>query len=367
VAEQLVDGLFRVAPGEQIVLRGGPLYLPMMEAIAIEVLGAGGKAYILTTTDGERHYRAQQLPIEYLGPPPSSIDSVLILEADVEINLPYDSDFRSVWPDLESERFKRHQRSNPILSELNERSTRRYLYLAMPSQPAVLAAMKSVGVDSTTYTGLWWEAATANIDTMAKHGDMIRRRLEGAKRVRVTTPDGTDFTFTPSDGSVHIDVAAMSRDAARREPWLLRQAIFPAGLVTVIPVDSTATGRVRAAADQCHQPVSREAFELRAGRPERIRAASDEACVQDGLAGAGIVGFLSIGLNPAMKPILGANGNYLPEQSLGLVSLGFGDNRQFGGTNAAPRWTVPLTHATVLADDVAILLDGRLVESVSDP
>ena len=45
----------------------------MMEAIAIEVLGAGGKAQILTTTDGERQYRAQRLPIEYLGPPPSSI------------------------------------------------------------------------------------------------------------------------------------------------------------------------------------------------------------------------------------------------------------------------------------------------------
>jgi hypothetical protein len=79
------------------------------------------------------------------------------------------------------------------------------------------------------------------------------------------------------------------------------------------------------------------------------------------------VGFLSIGLNPAMKPFLSANGNYLPEQSLGLVSLGFGDNRQFGGTNAAPRWTVPLTRATVQADDVAIVRDGRLVAGVSDP
>ena len=367
MAQQLVDGLFRVAPGEQVVLRGGPRYLPMMEALAIEVLGAGGKAYILTTTDGERYYRAQRLPIEYLGPPPSSIDSALILEADVEINLPYDSDFRSIWPDLGSERFKRHQRSNPILSDLNERSTRRYLYLAMPSQPEVVAAMKSVGLDSVTSTGLWWEAAAVNIDTMAELGAMIRQRLGDAKQVRVTTPDGTDFTFTPSNRPIHVDVATMSRVAARGQPWARRQAVFPAGVVTVIPVEATATGRVRAAADQCDRPVSQEAFELRAGRPEGIRAATDEACVQGGLAGAGTVGFLSIGLNPAMKPILSANGNYLPEQSLGLVSLGFGDNRQFGGTNAAPRWTVPLTGATVLADDVAVIRDGRLVAGVRSP
>lgn len=360
VAEQLVRGLFRVTPGEQVVIRGGPRYLPMMEAIAIEVLGAGGKAHILTTTDGERQYRARRLPIEYLGPPPSSIDSALILESDLEINLPYDSDFRSIWPDLTSERFQRHQRSNPILSDLNERSTRRYLYFAMPSQPEVVAAIKGVGLDSTTYTALWWEAAAANVDSIAKRGATIRQRLGEAKQVRVTTPDGTDLTFTPSERAVHVDVAAMSRAAAHRQPWTRRQASFPVGLVTVIPVKATTTGRVRAAADQCDRPVSQEAFELRAGRPDAIRAATDEACVQGGLAKAGSMGFLSIGLNPAMKPVLGAEGNFLPEQSLGLVSLGFGDNLRFGGTNAAPRWVVPLTRATVLVDGVAIVREGRL-------
>jgi leucyl aminopeptidase (aminopeptidase T) len=363
VAEQLVDGLFRVAPGDQVVLRGGPRYLPMMEAIAIEVLGAGGKAHILTTTDGERHYRAQRLPIEYLGPPPSSIDSALILESDLEINLPYDSDFRSIWPDLNSERFKRHQRSNPILSKLNERSTRRYLYLAMPSQAEVVAAIKNVGLDSATYATLWWEAAAANVDSMAQWGATIRRRLAQAKQVRVTTADGTDLTFTPSKHPVHVDMAAMSRVAAH-QPWARRQASFPVGVLTVIPVEATANGPVRAAADQCDRPVSQEAFEVRAGRPEGIRAASDEACVQGGLGKAGAMGFLSIGLNPGMKLVLSPNGNSLPEQSLGLVSLGFGDNARFGGTNTAPRWIVPLTRATVLVDDVAVIRDGQLVAGI---
>jgi leucyl aminopeptidase (aminopeptidase T) len=361
VAEQLVDGLFRVAPGEQVVLRGGPRYLPMMEAIAIEVLGAGGKAHILTTTDGERQYRAQRLPIEYLGPPPSSIDSTLILESDLEVNLPYDSDFRSIWPELTSERFRRHQRSNPILSELNERSTRRYLYLAMPSQAEVVAAIKNVGLDSATYATLWWEAAAANVDTMAERGATIRRRLEQAKRVRVTTADGTDLTFTPSKHPVHLDVAAMSRDAAQGQPWPRRQASFPVGVVTVIPVEATANGQVRATADQCDRPVSQLAFEVRAGQPEGIRAAADEACVQGGLGGAGAMGFLSIGLNSAMKPVLGPNGNFFPEQSLGLVSLGFGDNVRFGGTTTGPHWIVPLTRATLLVDDVAVIRNGQLV------
>ena len=83
--------------------------------------------------------------------------------------------------------------------------------------------------------------------------------------------------------------------------------------------------------------------------------------MQAGLGKAGEVGFLSIGLNPAMKPVIGANGNFLPEQSQGLVSLGFGDNVRFGGRNAAPRWSVPLIRATVMADGVAVIRGGRLV------
>ena len=333
----------------------------MMEAIAIEVLGAGGKAHLVITTDGERRYRADSLPPQYLGPPPSSIDSALILQSDLEINLPYDSDFRSIWPDLESDRFKRHQRSNPLLNALNDRSRRRYLYLAMPSQPEVVAAVRGVGLDSITYAELWWGAASASIDSMAAQGAVLRQRLGRAKEVRVTTADGTDFTLTPSDRPAHVDVEAMSRSASGGQPWIRRQASFPAGVVTVIPAEGTANGRVLASADQCDRPVSRESFVLRRGLPEDIRADTDEACIRGGLERAGTLSSLSVGLNGAMKPVLGAGGNFLPEQALGLISLGFGDNVRFGGTNAAPRWVVPLTRATVLADGVPIVQDGRLV------
>jgi hypothetical protein len=339
----------------------------MMEAIAIEVLEAGGKVHILTTTDGERRYRAQRLSIEYLGLPPSSIDSALILKSDLEINLPYDTDFRTIWRDLESERFKQHQRSNPVLNELNDRSTRRYLYLSMPSQAEVVSEIKSVGLDSATYATLWWAAAAASVKSMAEAGARIRRRLEQARKVRVRTSDGTDLTFMPSKNAVRVDVAAMSRSASKGQSWASRQSAFPVGLVTVIPEVATASGPVRAAANQCNQPVSQEAFEVRAGRPENVRAAGDEACVRGALEAAGAIGFLSIGLNPAMKPVLSANGNFIPEQSLGLVSLGFGNNINFGGTNTSPRWTVPLLRATVLVDDVEVVREGKLLTSVGPP
>jgi hypothetical protein len=123
-------------------------------------------------------------------------------------------------------------------------------------------------------------------------------------------------------------------------------------------------GRVWDAADQCDQPVTGETFELRAGRPEAIRAATEEACVREGLTKAGSVEFLSIGLNPAMEPVLTPKGNFLPEQSLGLVSLGFGNSVQFGGTKSGPRWVVPLTRATVTIDGVILVEDGQLVDLV---
>jgi leucyl aminopeptidase (aminopeptidase T) len=341
----------------------------MMEAIAIEVLGAGGKVHILATTDGERRYRAQRLPLEYLGPPPSSIDSALILQSDLEINLPYDSDFRSIWPDVTSERFRRHQRSNPILSRLNEQSARRYLYLAMPTQPDVVAAVRQAGVDSAAYDTLWWDAAITDVAAIRQRGRTIARLLGAGGQVQVTTPEGTDFTFAPGDAPADVDAENMSRTAARTRPWARRQAAFPVGLVTVLANPRTVNGRVRDAADQCDQAVTGETFELRAGRPETIRAATEEACVREGLTRAGSVGFLSIGLNPAMEPVLSPKGNFLPEQSLGLVSLGFGNNVQFGGTDSGPRWVVPLTRATVTVDGVLLVEDGQHVDlgRSSDP
>jgi leucyl aminopeptidase (aminopeptidase T) len=318
--------------------------------------------YLLTITDRERRYRAQDLSLEYLGPPPSSIDSALILQSDLEINLPYDSDFRSIWPDLASERFKRHQRSNAILSQLNEHSTRRYLYLAMPTQPELLTAVEQAGIDSAAYETLWWEAVTTDVDAVRQRGRTIARQLGQGKQVRVTTPEGTDFTFVPGDAPASIDVDNMSRATARTQPWARRQAAFPAGLVTVLPNPRTVNGRVKGAADQCDQPVTGETFELRGGRPEAIRAESEETCVREGLTKAGSVGFLSIGLNPAMRPILSPKGNFLPEQSLGLVSLGFGNNVQFGGSDSAPRWVVPLTRATVAVDGVVVIEGGQLVD-----
>jgi len=156
----------------------------------------------------------------------------------------------------------------------------------------------------------------------------------------------------------------MSRAAATGQPWSKRQASFPAGLLTVIPIGATASGPVRAAANQCDRPVKQEAFEVRAGRPEAVRAASDEACVRAVLERAGMIGSVSIGLNPALKPVLGSHGNFIPEQSLGLVSLSFGDNLRYGGTNTAPRWTVPLMRATVLVDGVAVIRDGQIVARV---
>jgi leucyl aminopeptidase (aminopeptidase T) len=232
----------------------------------------------------------------------------------------------------------------------------------MPTQPEVVAAVEQAGIDSAAYETLWWEAVTTDIDAVRQRGRTIARQLGQGKQIRVTTPEGTDFTFRLGGALASIDVDNMSRAEVRSRPWARRQAAFPVGLVTVLPIPRTVNGRVKGAADQCDQPVTGETFELRAGRPEAIGAETEQACVREGLTKAGSVGFLSIGLNPAMRPVLSPKGNFLPEQSLGLVSLGFGNNVQFGGTDSGPRWVVPLTRATVTVDGVLLVEDGQPVD-----
>jgi hypothetical protein len=50
------------------------------------------------------------------------------------------------------------------------------------------------------------------------------------------------------------------------------------------------------------------------------------------------------------------------DRGLGLVTVNFGDNRQFGGSNRGGDWFVVLSGATLEADGKAVVREGRIVE-----
>jgi hypothetical protein len=119
---------------------------------------------------------------------------------------------------------------------------------------------------------------------------------------------------------------------------------------------------IKVARDQCDSMVVDEVIEVRKGAPISVQAATQEECVRESLTANDRVGYISIGLNPAIKPIENNGAFFVTDRGLGLVTVNFGDNRRFGGTNQAGNWFVVLPGATLEADGRAIVRDGRIVE-----
>ena len=78
-----------------------------------------------------------------------------------------------------------------------------------------------------------------------------------------------------------------------------------------------------------------------------------------------VVGSLTIGLNPALKPVETGAG-YRPASASGAVSLWFGNNTDLGGKNNTPAAQVFwLSRATVEIDGKVVVREGQLASDVA--
>lgn len=160
-----------------------------------------------------------------------------------------------------------------------------------------------------------------------------------------------------------VDAGPADAERAKGKSAPRKQTMLPAGIVAVVPVEATVEGVVEVARDQCDSMVVDDVIQVRKGAPTSVRAATQEECVHESLTTNDRVGYISIGLNPAIKPMENNGAYYVTDRGLGLVTVNFGDNRQFGGTNlGGGSWFVVLSGARLHADGEAIVADGRSVE-----
>jgi leucyl aminopeptidase (aminopeptidase T) len=184
-------------------------------------------------------------------------------------------------------------------------------------------------------------------EAMAATGQMLRARLAAAKKVRVTSPEGTDLTITLRPDQITVNAGTATTSGGPMS------GLVPGGLL-VARIDTTSgSGVIRAPWDVCNVPLVNESITVAKGKPVKISAGNDEACVQKAVAPLSL-GMMLIGLNPASDAA--TTGARVPVNDFygaGFVALGFGGYQ----------WMVPIPHATVLAGDMVLVRDGRLVTS----
>ena len=160
-------------------------------------------------------------------------------------------------------------------------------------------------------------------------GEAIKAGLEGSERVHITTPDGTDITFSIKDRPIKVD------DGILTEPGSYGN--LPAGEVFLAPVEGTATGRLVLKWAPTRRLESEVVITVKDGMAVDVRGNEPfvdelkEAFRAEPLAAN--VAELGIGTNPkAEKP-----DNILEsEKILGTIHIALGDNSTFGGRVRVP-------------------------------
>jgi leucyl aminopeptidase (aminopeptidase T) len=338
--------------GQAIVISGSADYLPVMEDLAIQATRAGAATILDVQTAPLEAARRQPSTGRYGYNAPTQLEKDLMSKADLWVAFPGPND-ATVLPALSPQ--QRLAVDSSVVAWRPYGNARRTLVVNVPSERDTAGT----GLTFAQLSSARWNAMQSDYTHMSQVGEDIRRALANGKRVRVTSPEGTDVSFSLQPNGVIVDALPSLTNRNNRQP--ANVAVLPGGSVDALIVESSANGKVRAALDQCTLPVRDEAIDVNRGRAENIHAGSDEACVQKSLTGLRLSA-LGIGLNPALANVRTPAGMPLETGGEGLVSLYFGNNRNFGGNNTdGPVWYVPLAKASVSVDGTVILRDGQFV------
>ncbi len=361
LAQRIAGTAAGIRPGDVVVVFGGKHTIPLMEAVAIEAQKAGGLVTMFLASDSVTRSSYRDVPEKYLSNKPEYF-AQWVRSIDVWIGLPGEEDFESLLAGIPTERVAKVAEASRILNQAINESGVRAVFVGYPSRQ--LAAVNRLPYERLER--MHWAAVGADYEAIGRQGRSLRAALEGAREVRVTSPAGTDITFSIGDRPVQVNDGVVSEEEAKGPVLLSRFASLPGGEVLVAPLESSAKGRVVVPRNRCKGAALADvSFELTAGKMGKLAAGEGGDCLERELAAYSgprdVFGWLTIGLNPALE-VVEQGADYRPSAAAGTVYIGVGGNEMLGGENRTQGgYNFPIVGATVVADGKVLVQDGRLV------
>jgi leucyl aminopeptidase (aminopeptidase T) len=363
LARRMVKTSASVKPGDVVVVFGGKHDVALMEDLAIESAKAGGLVTMFLDSDKYERAIYTEVPEQYLEQQPTFFAEWL-KHINVFISLPGVEDSKATYGDVPQERFAKANKAAQVVTDALNASGVRAVFVGYPS-PSDAAVNQ---LDFATYQKVFWDAVGADYQKISEQGNKLKQMLQGAKTVRVTSPSGTDFTFSVGDRPIFVDDGIMTEEKAKSQLALTRFVSLPSGSVFFAPIETSANGKVVVPKDRCQfKPLTGESFEFKQGHLENFKAEQGAQCFAEFMAPYSgpkdVFSSFQIGLNPAAQ-VMENPGDYRPSYAAGLVSIGTGDNQLMGGSNKVKGgggWSgVPIVNATVTIDGKTVVQDGKL-------
>lgn len=353
-----------IKPGNVVVIYGGKHTIDLMEAIAIEAQKQGGLVNLLLTTDPISYSLFHDVPDEYLKMERTNYFKEWFKEIDVWIGLPTDENFEQVYKDVPEEKFAMIRKGNESFNNSLNDSKVRGVFVTYPS--AYEAA--NAGLDFETFEKMQWAAVNADYSKIAAQAKKLESMLMRSKEVRITTPGGTDLTFSVNGRPCFINDGIVTAEDAQKPLIFQRMVSLPGGNISTTIIENSGKGKVLVTKDKCkYEPMRNISFEFKDGVMQNLKAGEGQACLTDVFSIQKgdynkISGF-SIGLNPALKVMQAGDQDFRWDSAAGMVYLSLGDNAIYGGQNKAEgnfSINFPLTDATVSIDGVVVVEKGAL-------
>jgi leucyl aminopeptidase (aminopeptidase T) len=352
-ARFIVREFFAVQPHEKVVLMADPSYYPeLLDAIRAELLEATAVELGTILFDG-RDVMARRSVVQPRTTDPefkrltTEAQRRLYEQADVFMWLPYRygvGQEPSDWRPLE------HLAEGTKIRGLHFHWVQGFNQLSQEQ------------IDQLSH--LYADALDIDYAALSSHQDRLIAQLRG-RRVRITTPLGTDLQVRVADDSwFHKNDGRMDRARASQAKSVRdREMELPAGALRFIPDVTSPEGRLVVARWGGAEEVR---FEFRQGRVTSVTAKAGQDRVQAAWAretgDKDRVAEIVIGTNPKL-PATGPGG-FLPYYGYGagVLRIALGDNWESGGANRSSleAWFY-ITDATIETGGTTMVKDGRLV------
>lgn len=360
LAKKIIHVSAEVKRGDVVVISGGKHTIPFMEQLSIETEMKGGISVRLLETDRVARSYVADIPMVYLDQDLSFFGRWFD-DIDLFIGLPDLEDPESVMADVPEERMAKINESSEVVQDMLNRSSMKTFFVEYPTQ----AEAASLGLDFETYETMHWAAVNADYEAISRQGHAIRRMLQDGRRVRVTTPHGTDFTFDVGDRLIVVNDGIIKTEQGQGALAVTRHAALPAGRLVFAPVEASASGKVVVPRHLYnYQPMTGISFTFKNGIVTHFQAKEGGYLFQQALAPykgqKDRFGVFQIGLNPAVQ-VIEDGADYRPSNAAGIVYIGIGFNRMLGGTNETQGgFSFPIVNATVEIDGKVVVKDGTL-------
>lgn len=200
---------------------------------------------------------------------------------------------------------------------------------------------------------------TADYEEVRRTSERLAELMQGARRARLTTPEGTDLTVS-LEGRKVLTLYGMARVPGEN-------CALPDGEAVVSPLEGSAEGVLvnpfTIEKREIAFPREPVRIEVRGGRIARITGGSEAAFLEQVVEKAGEsarnIAEFALGTNPECR--LGPSLREA-KKAWGTAHVGIGDSKSIGGSVDSPlHIDLIFRNPTVTADDVVLVKDGRIV------